>query len=331
MEISPEVEQQVLQRLAETANRNKVIEETCLAYGWHWQTAEELVDHLIQAHRLELARRQSPALLLAAFGVFSGGVVLVAWNLLGVLNYFWPYLDPNIPDELGLYLFYSDLFQNLLFYPQALPLFITGLAMIVGSTLGLKEVWASYFDFLDQARRSSLSGLIRRAWQADQPEPLSESSAEVDFLPDEELLKYLLKRLPEEQSENQLVEELWLKFGLTRPQGAQLVHLVQQANGTGFTAQLTLPLLLTSTAAIFSGSIWVIQYLLLVSSHLAAQPRALTDQWQFLLRLGELGAIVEKEPWGLAWFALGLILLVGGFYGLKDTWLAIFQIQKGRV
>jgi hypothetical protein len=331
MEISPEIENQILQRLAETANRNKVIEEICLEHGWHWQAAEEVVDHLVQFHRLELTRRQSPALLLAALGVFSGGVILVAWNLLGALNYFWPYLDPKTPDELGLYLFYSDLFQSLLFYPQALPLFITGLAMMVGSTLGLKEVWASFFDLLDQERQSSLIGLLQRTWRVAQPEPLSESPDEADFLPSEKLLNYLVKRLPEEQSEIQLVEELWLKFGLAKSRGAQLVRLVQQASGTGFTAHLTLPLLLTSTAASFTGLMWVVQYLLLVSSHLAAQPRPLTDQWQFILRLGELGAFVEKEPWGLAWFSLGLILLVGGFYGLKDTWPSIFQIQKGRV
>lgn len=331
MEISPEMEARILDRLAETANRNKVIEEICLEQGWHWQTAEAAVDHLIQFHQLELTRRQSPSLLLAALSIFSGGVILVAWNFLGVLNYAWPYLDPKTPDELGLYLFYSDLFQNLLFYPQALPLFITGLAMMVGSTLGLKEVWASFFDFLEQERQSSLRGWLQRAWQAAQADPARNLPVAVDFLPSEELLDYLLKRLPAERNEAQLAEELWLKFGLEKTQGAQLVHLVQQASGTGFSARLSLPLLLTALAAVFTGLMWVLQYLWLVSADLAAHPRPLTDQWQFILRLGELGAFVEKEPWGLVWFALGLVLLAGGLYGLKDTWPSIFQIRKGRV
>jgi hypothetical protein len=151
-ETFPELEDFVIRRLAETANRNKVIEESCLKYCLHWGDATQIVDALIQSNHLDLIRRQSPYLILVALSIFVGGVFLVAWNLLGISNYFWPFFDPNTPDSVGLYLFYSDAFQILFAMSYATPLVITGLAMIAGSYFGMKDVWFSVFAWLDQPR-----------------------------------------------------------------------------------------------------------------------------------------------------------------------------------
>lgn len=335
-EIPRELEDFILRRLAETADRNKVIEETCLEGGFHWKDAEQIVDHLIRFHQFDLTRRQSPLLVLAALSIFIGGVILVAWNLLGVWNYLWPLLDPQTPDTLGFYLFYSDLFQTLLFYPQAIPLFITGLAMIAGSYFGMKDVWASIFDFLEHQRQFSLRDFTNwtfspSALPASEPDPAASGNpSQSEFIPDEELLDYLLDRLETEQSEIQLVEELWLKFGLDKDTGAQFVSQVLAARGQKSSSKLPVTFLLMALAAVFTGLVWVLQYLLLISEYLAAHPRQIENQWHFILRLGDLADCVEQFPGLFGWFILGLVLLAGGLYGLYNAWPSIFILKKWR-
>lgn len=329
-ELSTAEENYLLNRLASTANRNKVIEETCLQYGWHWQEAEAVIDHLTQAHHLDLTRRQSPALFLGALSIFSGGVCLVAWNFLGLFNYLRPYFDPHTPDELGLYWFYSDLFQGLLFAPEALPLFISGLAMIVGSYLGMKDLWASFFNLFETDQHPSLPELLQNLQTAFQLQAETQPQTLPDFIPNEDQLAYLLKRLPEERRSAQLVEELWLKFGLPQPQGEHFVRLVLEARGQSPATRFSLPVALASLAASVTGLIWISQYLLLIGRELAAQPRLIENQWHFILRLADLAETVERYPAGLLWFTLGLLLLAVGGYGLKDTWLASLSKPKWR-
>jgi hypothetical protein len=325
MEISRELEELLLRRLAETADRNQVIGELSLAAGLHWQEAEAIVDHLIQFHQLELTRRQGPLLVLVAVSLFIGGVILMAWNLLGVYNYLWPYLDPQTPDVLGLYFFYSDLFQTLLFYPQAVPLFLTGLAMLAGSYFGMKEVWASFFDFIEQPRSFSLPPPTRRSRPAAD---FSENPGSSDFTPSEEALAYLLKRLPEAKSESQLVEELWLKFGVDPDHALGLVRQVLAALGTRLLSRPSVPRILLSLAAVFTGLVWVLQYLFLMSKYLAAHPRPIVNQWQLILRLGDLARGVEQSPVLFGWFALGLVLLAGGLLQMKDLWLSLLLFKQ---
>src|SRR5512133_1780934 len=110
LEISPELEAQIIRRLAEAADRNKVVEELCIERGLHWTDADAIVENLLQTHRWDITRRQSPFLVPLSFVIFISGVLLIAWNLVGVYNYFWPYFDPNTPDALSFYLLYSDAF-----------------------------------------------------------------------------------------------------------------------------------------------------------------------------------------------------------------------------
>jgi hypothetical protein len=338
-EIPPELEDLIIRRLAETANRNKVIEELCLEHGLYWSDADQIVDHLIQFHNLDITRRQSPLLALAALAIFIGGVLLVAWNLLGISNYFWPYFDPNTPDAVGLYLFYSDAFQTLLYFPHALPLFITGLAMIAGSYFGMKEVWASLFEWFDQQRMFSYPASKRQ--QVAHPtvsedglrrEPQAhddvEASTESDFVPNEAVLDYISDHLEKGQNDAQVVEELWFKFGINKPQGYQLVHQILTAHGIGFSAKTSAELVLFSTAIFFTGLVWVFQFIFLLAGYLAGIPRPLENAWHLILWLSDIARYIERFPGLFGLFALGLVFLVGGFYGLKDFWPSIFLLNR---
>jgi hypothetical protein len=332
-EISPDLEDLILRRLAETANRNKVIEELCLEHGLHWQDADQLVDDLIQTHKLDITRQQSPFLVLLALDIFIGGVLLMAWNLLGVLNYIWPYFDPNTPDAAGLYWFYMDTFQVMLNFPYATPLFITGLAMIVGSYFGMKDVWASFFDYLDQRRVFSYPASDRSTALETVPGPkpqpgnFSGDSSKSGFVPNEAALEYILDH-SQKEPEAQLVEELWFKFGINKPQGYQLVRQVLGRQGTEFSTKTSMTFALLTVAALFTGLVWVFQFIFPLSGYLAAHPRPILNLWHLLLRFRDIAQYVERFPFVFGLFSLGLILLAGGLYGLKDIWPSVFLWKR---
>jgi hypothetical protein len=273
--------------------------------------------------------------MLAAFSIFLGGVFLVAWNLLGVYNYFWPYFDPNTPDAVGLYLFYSDIFQTLLYFPQALPLVITGLAMIVGSYFGMKDIWASFFEWLDQRRMFFFSESSRGApitvlekHPGQNPEAFDAVPLETDFVPNEATLDFILEHLEKGQNEIELVEELWFRFGVNKPHGYQLVRQVLSARGTDLPGKSSAKLGLFALAVFFTGLVWVFQFVFLLSAYLAGISRPLQNAWHLILWLGDIGKYIERFPILFGLFALGLVFLVGGFYGLKDFWPSVFLFRQ---
>ncbi len=133
-------------RLAETANPEKVIAELCLEQNLVWEDASLLVDEALATHSTEIVRQQSPLLTLLALTSFSAGIALTAWHLLGILSFFAALFDPRIPDFQRIFNIYAGVFQTLTSLPQTITLFITGIAMTVGSALGMKDVWAGIFD-----------------------------------------------------------------------------------------------------------------------------------------------------------------------------------------
>jgi len=143
-EISPELEDLVIRRLAETANRDKVIKELCAERGMLWSDASQMVDDLIRAHELDISWRQSPLLMLIVLFLFVGGIFLIGLSL-GLFGYLVPdnFLAPIV--------LISAWFHVNPFF--SLSTFITGLAMIAGSYLGMRNVWASFFECLDQRKK----------------------------------------------------------------------------------------------------------------------------------------------------------------------------------
>ncbi len=334
-EISPELEDLIVRRLAETANRNKVIEELCLERGFHWQVADEIVEELIQTHQLDLTRRQSPFLVLLALSIFVGGVMLVAWNLLGIYHYLWPYLDPQTPDALGLYFLYSDTFQVFLNMSFVTPLFITGLALIVGSCLGMQEVWAACFEWFDQQRAFSFSALVSQSPRTERhPDNNSkagleyEALLEADSVPSREILDYVFDHLEQGRNQAEVVEALWFKFGMLQPEGERLVRQVRLASGEKFSEKHTAALVMAALAAFCAGLAWVFQFIFLLADYLAGIQRPLANSWDLILWLSEIARYIERFPGLFAFFLLGLAFLGGGVYGLRGLWPLIYLLKR---
>jgi hypothetical protein len=160
-----------------------------------------------------------------------------------------------------------------------------------------------------------------------QPGNFSGDSSKSGFVPNEAALEYILDH-SQKEPEAQLVEELWFKFGINKPQGYQLVRQVLGRQGTEFSTKTSMTFALLTVAARFTGLVWVFQFIFPLSGYLAAHPRPILNLWHLLLRFRDIAQYVERFPFVFGLFSLGLILLAGGLYGLKDIWPSVFLWKR---
>jgi hypothetical protein len=329
--------QGIARRLAETANRQKVIEEVCIEHNLIWEDARRLVDEALETHYLEITRQQSPVLTLLALISFSSGVALTAWHLLGVLSFFAAVFDPRAPELLSIFRLYSGVFQTLTNLPQAITLFITGLAMITGSTLGMKDVWRGIFDAWDHRHEPIGEDIPLRApvlqapvfpapAQPDSPQrghTLDGWSTPKSELP--EALAMVLENLKSEADAPQIVETLEKKYDLTHQEAYAYIRKalrILQAEKEQPTSPAWMFLAL---AALVTGGMWIFQFFLTVSAYLSTLPPAIEDVfWGTLQRTAQIGDYIQLFPVPFVFFVLGLALLAGAYYALKTRWLSMF-------
>jgi hypothetical protein len=327
----------IARRLAETANRQKVIEEVCIDHNLMWEDARRLVDEALETHYLEITRQQSPLLTLLALISFSSGVSLTAWHLLGILSFSAAVFDPRAPELLKIFRLYSGVFQTLTNLPQAITLFITGLAMITGSTLGMKDIWRGIFDAWDHRHEPAREDIPLRApdlrvpvlpalTRPDSPQrvyTLDGWSTPKSELP--EALDTVLENLESEADAPRVVETLEQKYGLTHQEAYAYIrkelHILQAEK-----EQPTSPVwMFLALAALVTGGTWVFQFFLTVSAYLSTLPPAIEDVfWGTLQRSMEIGDYIQLFPAPFVFFVLGLALLAGTYYALRTRWLSMF-------
>jgi hypothetical protein len=325
----PALVRAIAQRLAETADRQKVIEEVCLARNLIWDDARRLVDDAIETHYLDITRRQSPVLVTLAFLVFTGGVALTAWHLLGLLSFAIAALNPRTPELLKILQLYSGLFQTLSNFPAALTLFITGLGMMTGSLLGMKDVWLGWLDAWERRQQPvkeellPLEAPLPTAPNPQQVYTLDGWSALPVDLP--EALDMVLENLQSAADAPQIAEKLARQYGLSHPEAyayiRQALRIRQAANEPS-----TSPVwMLLALAALVTGILWILQFILTASAYLSSLPPTLTGDvfWGSIQRSMEIGAYIQRFPLPFVLFLLGLALLASGYFALKTRWLAM--------
>ncbi len=323
---------EIARRLAETANRQKVIEEVCIDRNLVWEDACRLVDEALETHYLEITRQQSPVLILLALISFSSGVALTSWHLLGILSFFAAVFDPRAPELLSIFRLYSGVFQTLTNLPQAITLFITGLAMITGSTLGMKDVWQGIFDAWDHRHEPAREDIplrapvLRAPTQPDSPQRVYTSdgwSTPRSELPD--ALDMVLESLKSEADAPQVVETLEQKYGLTHQEAYAYIRKVLHILQAEKEPPISPVWMFLTLAALVTGGMWVFQFFLMTSAYLSTLPPAIEDVfWGTLQRSMEIGDYIQLFPAPFVFFVLGLALLAGAYYALRTRWLSMF-------
>jgi len=129
----------VVGRLARAENLNDIIFELCEKTGWSWPQAEAFVLQVQESHQGEVAERQFPILFILAAGTYLAGIGLMAYSLHSVFDVVKLLKRMEIPA--------LDVFSVLMiaFNTAVGPivLFATGLAMVLGSLIGMRDVWKS--------------------------------------------------------------------------------------------------------------------------------------------------------------------------------------------
>ena len=293
----------IAQRLAETADRHQVIEELCTQYGLHWQDAESIVAQAETEYQQKIAHHQTPVLVLLAFSTFSLGVLLVSWNLLGVISAFASLVAPNLVASLNLLGFYSDMIATLLDFSNSGSLLVIGLAMILGSQWGMKSVWLSWLETRQQANKTE-----------QLPSPPTHQAELTD-----ELLDLVVRQLDKGQTETNLISAIQARTGMSADDALLLVRQVMRSRGDITIAPISLAAFLAGLAAFISGVVLVIQNIILLNAHLHAYPRSIQNSWGLLMRLRDITDYAEAHPILSLWFVFGVICLVAGYFSVRLT------------
>lgn len=302
----------IAKRLAVTADRSQVIEELCTQYGLYWQDAEALVAQAEAEYQSLITRQQAPVLVLVALFTFMIGVLLVAWNLLGVISGFASLISPNLIGALNLLGLYSEIIATLLNFSYSGSLFIVGLGMMFGSQWGMRDIWASWLE----------------TWQIEADE-LHPSPATHQVEVKEKNIDFIERQLMRGVDESTLVGSLQARTGMGADEALELVHIVMRAKGEFAVGPISPAAFLAALASFIFGAVLFIQNIFLLNVYLRANPRPVQNSLGILLRIIDIRNYIEAHPGLGLWFVLGVVALVVGYFSLRMTLpSALLRINK---
>ena len=118
----------IIEQLGKNRNRNDILLILCRELNIDWPQAEELLREVEAFDGQQIARRQSPVLIVLGLAVIIAGLALATYGIW----YFWTFtqLDPT-----------QQLMATQYMYITAGSM-VTGLAMIVGGIIGFRKILA---------------------------------------------------------------------------------------------------------------------------------------------------------------------------------------------
>lgn len=128
-----ELDEWIIAQLSSGRDPKDLIPAVCEVTGKSWKAASALVHEMQHRHGDEILRRQSPLLTLVAWFTFMGGVACLGYAALLLLN-----LLGWAPAEWVVEGGSADILRRLF------SLIVMGAGMVMGSLLGMQEVWAAF-------------------------------------------------------------------------------------------------------------------------------------------------------------------------------------------
>lgn len=134
--------QLVIRRLANHVRASDVTQEICEKTGLGWGEAESFVREVAVMEEKNIRRRRSPALFGLGAAIFLGGLGLLAMTIFTVFNVITYYraTQQEIWGTVNILLFITQQ------APMALWLGALGLAMIMGSLIGMRDMWLDWLE-----------------------------------------------------------------------------------------------------------------------------------------------------------------------------------------
>ena len=328
----PHLLHSIARRLAFTADRNQVIEEICMLRNLTWSQAEELVEHALTYHRADITRLQTPILALLALTLFVGGAALSAWQLLGVTAVLSALSNPRAEEFWDVYHLSLGFFGVVTNFWGMLVAFVTGLAMMLGSYLGTKDVWLAWLDAFESGKsfnkRDSAPAGTSRLETASVTESVFSAEGWVRHnLDDREIVQFILNRFEKNRDRDWVISSLMLSRGLTWQAAEQLVDAVLHAHGRLPFRQRVFP-----PYAVFSvlgltivGLVVSLQYFAVMSAVLGSAFVQVTDQYTLVRFLYQAGQYIEAAPAPFVLFLLGLAVFIAGLFLLRIMLPSVYR------
>jgi hypothetical protein len=336
---------QVAARLAETADRNQVIEELCVARNLAWKSAEEIVNQASSAYEFNIIRQQSPLLVLVAFSIYVGGVALAAWQLLGLVVVISSLVDSDSTSYWDLYNLSFGFIDTLANFPGLMFSFALGLAMVVGSYYGMKDVWLAWLDAAEPAgSRREADSAGRTTSRAPGAEVFSRLEADHSaaggansLVVDPKMADFILDRLEKSKSKAWVIDSIALSYGLNWQSARRLVEQVAVTGGIVFPEEVTYgpAVVLGSLGACLTGLVISLQYVTLAGAVMAPKfeqyQRVWGVSWGSLFFLKALGEYIQMAPPAFVLFMVGLAMFVGGLFLLRRVGPSVYRWQSGQL
>lgn len=327
----PHLLHSIARRLAFTADRNQVVEEICLLHNITWSQAEELVEHALTYHQADITRLQTPILAPLAMALFVGGAALSAWQLLGITAVLSALGNPravNFWDIYNMSFGFLDALTNLW---GMLAAFVTGLAMMLGSSLGMKDVWLAWLDALDGwklPRQEAAPAGRSRLEIASAMETVFSADGWVKNNPDDqETVRFILNRYEKTRDLDWVTSALMLSRGLTWQAAEQLVEAVLRAHGKLALPQRTFPpyAVFTMLGLTIAGLVVSFQYFAVTGVALRPALAKVTDQYTLARFLYQAGQHIEAAPAPFALSLLGLAVFIAGLLALRVMLPSVYR------
>jgi hypothetical protein len=329
----PHLLHSIARRLALTADRNQVVEEICLLHNITWSQAEELVERALADHSADITRLQTPILAPLALALFIGGAALSAWQLLGITAVLSALLNPRAESFWDVYNLSFGFFDVLTNFWGMLAAFVTGLAMMLGSYFGMKDVWLAWLDALEGGKLfkqepAPAPAQRSRLESASAMEAVFSAEGWVKNNPnDRETVQFILSRFEKTRDRDWVISALMLSRGLTWQAAEQLVEAVLRAHGKLALPQRTFPpyaivLMLGFTIA---GLVVSLQYFAVTSVALRPAMAEVTNQYTLVRFLYQAGQYVEAAPAPFALSLLGLAVFIAGLLALRMMLPSVYR------
>ena len=148
----------IVHHLGEGDDPEDIILDVCQKTGYSWPEAEELVRQVREKDALQITEKQFPLLTGVALVTFVAGLILTVYGVFSIVNslanikgnlgppditsYLMPVIEKGVDPASALRPAISPYF-NLILGVAISPIsaLIFGIAMILGSLLGMRNVW----------------------------------------------------------------------------------------------------------------------------------------------------------------------------------------------
>jgi hypothetical protein len=128
-----ELNKTILTRLGRGANRDDLLLEVCREANLSWPEAEALVSQVEAGHSVEIARRQSPFIIILSLGGLLAGLAWGAWagaGIYAILRAMLAASDQAFGEILGV----AYIFRAVQYY---IPSLLGALGLCIGGAVGL--------------------------------------------------------------------------------------------------------------------------------------------------------------------------------------------------